>query len=153
MCPELMRVNCKVWPLANPHPAFPTERFHWAPLLNIKLTHQHSPPTKWLECFVDSGSPSCMFHASLCRPLGIERLEDGIEDTLGGIIGGPTAPMYYHKVKLLVGSEQVTTMAAFSWDLSVAGILGRRGFFDNFVVTFDATGVPPVLELNRIYRT
>lgn len=147
-----MKFNCKVWPLEKPHPAFPDEPFHWAPLLNVKLIYQHSLPSKWIECFVDSGAPSCMFHASLCRTLGIRRVEDGIEVQLGGIIGGPTAPMFYHKVTILIGSEQIQTMAGFSWNLSVAGILGRRGFFENFIVRLDASGSPPILEIDRIHR-
>lgn len=91
-----------------------------------------------------------MFHASLCKPLGIRKVESGIEDILGGVIGDATAPMYYHDIRIQVGSVQIPTRAAFSWDMSVAGILGRRGFFDNFSVKFDASTSPPTLELERI---
>src|ERR1043166_3120741 len=34
-------------------------------------------------------------------------------------------------------------MAGFSPQLSVAGLLGQVGFFDNFIVTFDYTPHPP----------
>jgi len=77
-------------------------------------------------------------------------VESGIEDILGGVIGGATAPMYYHNIKIQVGTEQIRTMAAFSWNISVTGILGRRGFFDNFSIKFDASTSPPTLELERI---
>lgn len=148
-----MRFNCKVWPVPTPLPAFPKERFHWAPLINVRLIYHHSPPSKSIECWVDSGAHVCMFHASLCHPLGIKRLEDGIEDELKGVIGGPKAPLYFHKVKILVASEQFETMAGFSRDLSVAGILGRRGFFENFVVTIDSSTIPPFCEIHKIHRT
>jgi hypothetical protein len=120
-------------------------------LLNVRLIYQHSPPTKYVESFVDSGAHSCMFHAGFCRALGI-RLEDGVSSTLGGIVGGKTAPLYYHRIKILIGSEQLTTMAGFSAELSVGGILGRRGFFDNFVVKIDSSTDPPSFEFDRIHR-
>ena len=93
-----------------------------------------------------------MFHAGFCRSLGI-KLEDGIESPLGGVIGGTTVPLYFHKVKILIGSEQVETMAGFSDKLSVAGLLGRRGFFDNFVVKIDSSTNPPFFEFEKIHRT
>jgi len=142
-----LKVNCKAIPHVSP--AFPNEAIHWAPLLNVKLIQKHTS-TKWIECYVDSGSPSCMFHANLCKPLGIRKVEKGIEDTLGGVIGGATAPMYYHNIGIQVGTERFQTMAAFSWEMSVVGILGRRGFFDSFSVKFDPSTSPPTLELDRI---
>lgn len=92
-----------------------------------------------------------MFHAGFCRSLGI-RLEDGIESILGGVVGGKTARMYYHRIKILIGMEQLTTMAGFSAELSVAGLLGRRGFFDNFVVKIDSSTNPPSFDFDRIHR-
>lgn len=92
-----------------------------------------------------------MFHAGLCRSLGI-RLEDGIRSDLGGVIGGALVPIYFHKIKILVGTDQVTTMAGFADQLSVAGLLGRRGFFENFTVKIDSAPNPPWFELDKINR-
>jgi hypothetical protein len=92
-----------------------------------------------------------MFHAGYCRSLGI-RLEEGIKTDLGGVIGGAIAPLYFHRIKILVGSYQVTTMAGFSDKLSVAGLLGRRGFYDNFIVKIDSSTDPPFFELDKINR-
>jgi hypothetical protein len=64
-----------------------------------------------------------MFHADLCRHLGIS-LEDGIKADLGGVVGGAKADLYFHKIKILVGGYQVTTMAGFSKNITVAGLLG-----------------------------
>jgi len=94
----------------------------------------------------------CIFHADVCKSLGIRKVESGIKNTLGGVIGGATGLMYYHKVKIIIGSERIETMAGFSPQLSVAGILGRRGFFENFTVKFDASEHPPFLEVERVYR-
>jgi len=145
-----LRVNCKVLP-PSPNPAFSKEKFSWVPVLNVKLSHKHSPQTKWLECIVDSGSGICIFHADLCRALGIRKLESGIKDTLGGVIPGVSVPMYYHKVTIQIGTQRFATMAAFSKELITAGILGRRGFFENFTVKFDASESPPFLEVERIH--
>jgi len=43
-----------------------------------------------------------------------------------------------------------TKKGGFSEELSVAGTLGRTGFFDAFRVTFDHSEHPPILEINRI---
>ena len=77
-----------------------------------------------IEAFADTGAHSCMFHADFCRSLGI-KLTEGIKTNLGGIIGGASAPLYYHQIKILIGSSQIQTMVGFSEALSVAGLLGR----------------------------
>lgn len=92
-----------------------------------------------------------MFHADFCRSLGIQ-LEEGIRADLGGVVGGARVQQYFHKVKILVGSYQVTTMAGFSRDITVAGLLGRRGFFEEFVVKIDSSTSPPSLEIDKINR-
>ncbi len=92
-----------------------------------------------------------MFHAGFCNALGI-RMEEGIRSDLGGVVGGVSVPIYFHKIKILVGAQQLTTMAGFSEKLSVAGLLGRRGFFDDFIVKIDSSTSPPSFELDKINR-
>jgi hypothetical protein len=92
-----------------------------------------------------------MFHADFCRSLGI-KLEEGIKSELGGIIGGAKCPIYFHPVKILAGASQVQTMVGFSDSLSVAGLLGRRGFFDNFIFTLDGTTHIPAFEIEKLNR-
>jgi hypothetical protein len=92
-----------------------------------------------------------MFHAGFCRVLGI-RLKEGIRGDLAGVVGGKVADLYFHKIKILVGSYQITTMAGFSEELSVAGLLGRRGFFEDFVVKIDSSTNPPHFDLDKINR-
>jgi len=147
-----LRFDCKVFPIPGARPAFPKETYSWAPILNVRLSYRHSPPTKSLECWIDSGADVCIFHAGICHSLGIQRVEDGIKDDLQGVIGGPRAPMYFHKVKILVFGDSFDTMAGFSSELSVTGLLGRRGFFENFVVKLDASTSPPYCEIEKIHR-
>jgi hypothetical protein len=92
-----------------------------------------------------------MFHAGFCRALGI-RLESGIRADLSGVVGGKNADLWYHRIKILIGSYQVTTMAGFSTELSVAGLLGRRGFFEEFIVKIDSSVNPPSFEVDKINR-
>ena len=147
-----MKVICKAWPLVRAYPAFPKDSHDYPWIVNVKLNYRHSPPTTWIEAIIDSGSPWCLFHSSLCRPLGID-LEKDIPDDLKGIIGGRSAPLYFHKVKIYFGSWSFETSAGFSSALAVAGILGRRGFFENFSLEFDPTNLPPSLEIDRIGRS
>ena len=93
-----------------------------------------------------------MFHASIGEAHGI-KIERGQPGPLAGVIGGAKGTVYYHKVKLIVGSEMIAISAGFSHELSIAGLLGRHGFFENFVVTFDPCSNPPGLEVSRIHRT
>lgn len=71
---------------------------------------------------------------------------------MSGLFGGQKCPVYFHKIKVLIASEQFETMAAFSQDLPIAGILGRVGFFQNFIVKFDCTGTPPTVELEKVHH-
>ncbi len=148
-----MKFPCKVFPLPEPHPAFPFQHSKWAPIVNVRLSRRHSPPSRTIECWIDSGADVCIFHAGICHSLGIERVEDGIKDGLQGVIGGLRVPMYFHKVKILVFGEFFETMAGFSKDLSVAGLLGLRGFFEHFIVKVDSSSNPPHCEIEKIHRT
>lgn len=79
-----------------------------------------------------------------------------MEDSLKGIVGGkdaPAVPMYFHKVKIQVADGQLETMVGFSWGLAVGGLVGRRGFFENFLVKFDCSPDPPQIEIERLHRT
>ncbi len=97
-----------------------------------------------------------MFHASLCHAIGIERLEEEIRETLKGVVGGegaPESPVYFHKISIQIGADQFETMAGFSWSLAVGALLGRRGFFENFLIRFDCSLFPPQLDVRRLHRT
>lgn len=100
---------------------------------------------------VDSGSHACYFRADLGEAIGL-KVEAGKPAELVGIKKGLAIRVFFHTVRLFVGSESVTIPAGFTPELSVAGVLGRRGFFDNFGVKFDSASNPPSLEIDRIHR-
>ncbi len=81
------------------------------------------------------------------------KIEKGKKAELYGVKKGLAITVYFHTVGLYVGSDRITIPAGFTHELSAAGILGRRGFFDNFMVRFDPSASPPGFEIQRIYRT
>ncbi len=106
--------------------------------------------TKAFHAVVDSGSSACLFHADFLRPFKLN-LTDGVKGSIGGVGREMRVPVYYHDIWILVGLElRIGVKAGFCEELSVAGILGRTGFFDSFRVTFDHSENPPVLEINKI---
>lgn len=145
-----MRIAYKVFPLAKPSPIYPGKNFTWTPLLNVALMYNHVRSARF-EAVVDSGSPWCLFHADVAKAIKID-LTTGLEDTLGGVIGGAQGKMWFHKVKICLPGTMLEVVAGFSPTLSVAGLLGRSGFFDNYSVTFDPCTEPPGMNIERIAR-
>lgn len=146
-----MKKNYTRLPLDQPNPAFKGEITIWLPLLNVRVGSNHKQ-TPRIPAVVDSGSHCCIFRADLAEYLGLD-LKKGIEGTMGGVSQGMKEPVYYHRVKLYVESDWVLDiMAGFIKKLSVAGILGRNGFFDNFKVKFDQSLTPHILEIERIEK-
>lgn len=138
-------------PIDNPSPAFKGVTAMWLPLLSVRVSHNHKQ-TPRLPAIVDSGSQCCLFRADVAEYLNID-VKRGIEDTVGGLSQGMREPVYYHKIKLYIESDWIIDVTAgFVKKLSVAGILGRDGFFDNFRAKFDHSSNPPVLEVERIER-
>lgn len=76
----------------------------------------------------------------------------GIEGPFGGATGGSGGKAYYHNIRLVAAGDSLEIRAGFSYELSVPGLLGQIGFFDNFIVTFDNTPDPPCFEVHRIQR-
>ena len=74
----------------------------------------------------------------------------GKQYDLGGVTQGMRSTYYFHPVKLYIAGSYIETMVGFSYDVSVAGLFGYLGFFDNFIVTFDDTPHPPQFGIERI---
>lgn len=147
-----MRRSYKDFPIEKPNPIFP-DKLTWEPMLQVRLGYRHAQSQRFYA-YVDSGSPYCMFKSGLATLIGLDPLKDPLViDELGGIIEGRMEPLYVHKVKLYIEQEWVIeVMAGFSKKLSVAGILGRTGFFDKFNIRFDHNVHPPVVEIDKIIK-
>ena len=129
-----MRVTYKSFPFRNR--GVPERIKVWRPVLPVQIIHNHAT-SKRFEAVVDTGSDYCLFQAEIGASIGI-KVNNGPEGDLGGVISGPRSKVYFHTVKLKVGSDILEIKAGFCWDLS-DNLLGQTGFFDNFVVTFDPT--------------
>jgi len=138
-----VRVPYKVYPLLKPEPGFPQLKETWIPTLTVSLVIGHANSRRF-EAVVDSGSASCLFHADIGIAHGLD-IESGEEAAMGGVVDGARGKVYYHKVKLVVPGSMISIVAGFSKQLSVTAILGRHGFFDHYVVTFDPQNQPPGL--------
>jgi hypothetical protein len=148
-----VRYAYKTWPRRSPHPAFPNVRFQWIPILNVRLSfpNRRAQPTQLFEAVVDSGATYTLFDAGIARSIGID-VESGIPSEVGGLTRAAHSTIYFHNVNLHVATDVIRITAAFCEGLSVAGLLGRLGFFEHFVVTFDPAGDPPGLEIDRLPR-
>jgi hypothetical protein len=136
----------------NPPPwaAFPKEVSEWLPELECRLAKKHAKPGVRFSAVVDSGSPFCLFRADLGRQIGLD-IHKGVPQDIGGVVSGGSEPAYFQKVSLYIENNWVIEVhAGFMENLSVGGLLGRRGFFENFIVRFDHSSLPPVLEIDRI---
>ena len=49
----------------------------------------------------------------------------------------------------MIEDHAIRVQAAFVSDFSIGGVLGRRGFFEEFRVVFDAPARPPYFEIER----
>lgn len=112
--------------------------------VNIALPAKNSPRSKRFEAIIDSGATRCVFHAQKAIGLDVTR---GTPETTNGI-AGPTT-VYLHDISLYAPGGIIALCAAFSLDLPIAGLLGMRGFFDNFKITFDPIALH--CELERLY--
>jgi len=83
--------------------------------------------------------------------MGIQ-LEKGAKGEMVGAARGSKFDVYYHAVNLWVGAGMVKITVGFSTQVSMAALLGRRGFFENYIVTFDPSATPPGFEIQRVGR-
>ena len=147
-----MRFRYQQWSIKDP--AFPHERFLWQPVVQVQLsdpTQRHPMKSRRFEAFIDSGAVRCFFDASIGRAIGLN-VQGGLKGQLGGIVSATRCDVFYHDVNLHIAGEVGRIAAGFAEGLDVAGVLGRRGFFDQFIVTFDHSVTPPEIELTRIAR-
>ena len=86
---------------------------------------------------IDSGADFCIFDAEIGEYLGL-KIREGTRINFGGIqeIGGADA--FLHEINLNIGGQNYKTIIGFSYDVAKHGfgILGQKGFFDIFKVSF-----------------
>ncbi|MEO8726137.1 MAG: retropepsin-like aspartic protease [Acidobacteriaceae bacterium] len=120
------------------------------PLVSIGLSHGPVLFKRSFEALVDSGADDCVFPTSTARDLGIDLLEARTERRRG--VGG-SEQVFIHAVNLHFGPYVINIDACFMEHLPISGLLGRRGFFEHFRITFDPAGSTPGMEFERVFRS
>jgi hypothetical protein len=125
----------------------------WCAALRIRISNpiKHSPPSQPFEVLIDTRASRSIFHSQIGHAVGIN-IESGEEELMMGVSGLPTK-MYLHRVSIYVMGVIVPMVAGFCPDIPLAGLLGRRGFLEQFRFTFDHSTNPPQFELTQISRT
>lgn len=145
-----MKVPYKSYP-ADGDPGFGGATSSWLPVLPVSLIVGHTKSSRF-EALIDSGAFTTYFHSDVGRAFGL-KIEDGEPGKLHGVVHGQSATVYYHKVKLCIAEHTIAIRAGFYDKLGFSGILGRHGFFEHFIVTFDPCNNPPGVSIERIHRT
>ena len=143
-----MRKPYTAFPLDRPDPGMPGEDKMWIPMLQVRCMFQ-TQMTPTIHAVVDSGSPYCLFRTEIADFLKID-LTNAPKSSIGGVIGGPRDDLYFHRLRMQVESNWTfEVLGGFMKKLSVPIILGRKGFFDRFQVTFDQSKNPHEVEITK----
>ncbi len=105
------------------------------PIIPIEISYKGQ--TVKHEVLVDSGADICVVDASFGIYLDIP-ITQGKQTTIVGVTSQEQKPIYLHKVTITVGGRKYTTNIGFMPDYQDRhGIVGQKGFFSLFSVTFD----------------
>lgn len=115
-------------------PYLKDNRGRYAPLVYL----QAWTGNRWLylQAYVDSGASWTIFHADVASLLGINLARSARRSMMLG--NGTVIPIFLHQVRVRFAGKEFTVPAGFSDDLQVGfNVLGRAGFFDRFVLSFN----------------
>lgn len=91
------------------------------------------------EALVDSGADICLFDQSVGEAIGINIKNGKLREVFG--VGGKVSLYYVHPVTIEVGGWPYKIEAGFMPDVAGRvmpyGLVGQKGFFENFIVKFD----------------
>ena len=120
----------------NPSEAFPDTNTRLVSLIPITVSFQSKSVT--IDALVDLGADNCIFPGMLGEALGIN-VHSGPKQLISGL-GARIIEARFHHVILKIGNIEIEVYAGFSFDtIGIDGLLGQRGFFDNFRVILDRT--------------
>lgn len=91
------------------------------------------------EVLVNSGADLCIFSAEIGELLGINIKNGKPQEVFG--IGGKSSIFYIHEITMEVGGWPYKIKAGFMPDVAGKvmryGVVGQKGFFENFIVNFN----------------
>lgn len=106
------------------------------PVIPVEITVENT--TVRYDALIDSGADFCIFDGGLGEVLGID-VESGKLLEFGGVQASQPSRAYLHEITISVGGSSHKILAGFSYGIAPSGygIVGQKGFFDIFTVTFD----------------
>lgn len=91
------------------------------------------------EVLIDSGADLCIFDEEIGNYLGINVRKGEPREVFG--VGGKCSIFYIHPITIEVGGWPYKINAGFmpnvAGKIMPYGLVGQKGFFENFVVKFD----------------
>ena len=109
----------------------------YVPLVDVVFTNFENRKNLKIECRIDSGADEIILPAEVGIMLGLA-LETGERLEFQGFTQNPVIG-YCHKVDMqIIGDTRTYTVpCSFVFGLKTTGLLGIRGLFDNYKITFD----------------
>ena len=105
----------------------------------IEITLRNLDNSIRYEVLVDSGADICLFNQSVGEAIGIDIKSGKLREVFG--VGGKVSLYYMHQVIIEVGKLKYKIDAGFMPDVAGRvmpyGLVGQKGFFENFIVKFD----------------
>lgn len=120
-----------------PSPPFPNGQVVLRPLMVALLTAANGNTFRCVA-WADSGADCCVFPLSFATAMGLNPLD--MRQNLTGGVGSSGNATYYDDLTIDLGEGlRFQTYAAFTSGLEAQGLglLGQRGFFENYSVVFD----------------
>src|SRR3989338_886481 len=109
------------------------ERGRFAPIVPIRLKGKDG----WLtvDAYVDSGATYSTFKSEIAEILGIDL--DKAEKVYATVGSGTLITVYLKEVDIEFAGKFFKVTLGFSKQLGIGfNVLGRKGFFENFLITF-----------------
>ena len=110
--------------------------FEMVPRLPVVFRNPHNGRELPIFCLVDSGASDILINTEIAHALGIEveRGEPRIYAGIGGVVTG-----YQHTITIRVMNDdhEFTVVCGVLPLPAYDGLLGQRGFFDNYKVVFE----------------
>ena len=107
------------------------------PVIESKLKYKNNSIR--YEVLIDSGADICLFDQSVGEAIGIDIKSGKMKEVFG--VGGKSSLYYLHPVIIEIGGWEFKIEAGFMPDVSGRvmpyGLVGQKGFFENFIVKFD----------------
>lgn len=107
------------------------------PVIPIKLKNGDADIS--YEVLVDSGADICIFEAEIGEALGIDIKSGKPREVFG--VGGKASMYFLHDIEIEVGGWAYKIEAGFmpnvAGNVVRYGLVGQKGFFENFIVRFD----------------